>query len=870
MATETSGTSGVQRGRLDTPFFRSKFTVPSTPHHVAHRARLLSVLDDLRSYPVTAIVAPAGAGKTALAADWVRRSWERSGWLALDESDSDPARFWAALVAALEHLVPGVAERAGGPDDLDSALRALADDLALTDAAESVLVLDDVHRIEDDPATVAILASFVEQRPRWLHLVLLSRRRPPLPVDRLRAAGALADVGFDVVRFTDDEAVAALEGLCPGVPAEQVLSVVRRADGWAAALQLAALAIRSHGQERWAELAAGGFASDKLIDDYVWHEVLRAESAEVIELLLAISVVDRVNYGLAEALTDRTDAGDLLEEAETRGLFVTRLDASGWFEVHGLVRDFLTAEFRRRSPDAFRDRHARAARWFESVDDGTEALDHWLEAGEPDRALALLAELSTRLADAGRTSLIARVLDRLPSEVTHRDADALIRYAWCLMTVDRAGFLEALAALDGAGPTDPAGAPRLEVMRATSCFLDGDWPATEQAARATLDAGGTGADGPAWSLVAHALALDERWDDEGAAVGDARTGAGSDSERRIAFEGTRAIGLALAGQPLDALRTAAGVRKLAGTARLQSLLTELSLADALVAHEIGDRERARAELEALSVTAAHPLSFAGLLAEVQLVEMAVEDGLLDDAARMLEKAETTCRDAFGLREYGAPGAASLVARTGTTVALAQDDLDAAARWARRVVDPFWGPLGLARVRLAAGEQEPAAAALALAEPRCVRHQVVGDLVAARSLASAPAGDPRKTVAGAIETAAEHGLLQTVATWGAGLGETIELAAWRVPDGWMQRLRRAMVPGIDEAVDEAALEHLTSREREVLRLLPTRLTHREIASELFVSPNTLKFHLRLIYRKLGVSSRADAVEKARQLQLLRRP
>ncbi|MGO4255820.1 LuxR C-terminal-related transcriptional regulator [Marmoricola sp. RAF53] len=849
---------------MDTPFFRSKFTAPGTPHHVVARERLLDLLDDLSAYPVTAVVAPAGAGKTALAADWVRRR-DRVAWLSLDESDRDPVQFWAALVVALDRLAPGIGERAGvlpdGVDDLEPSLRVLADDLAVLDAEEAVLVLDDVHRVEGEPATEATLRSFVEHKPDWLHLLLLSRRRPPLPVERLRATGTLADVGFDVLRFTTDEGVALLAGLCPGVAADELGPVALRADGWAAALQLAALAIRAHGHEH------------ALVDDYVWHEVLRAERPDLIDLLLAVSVVDRVNYGLAETLTGRADAGDLLEEAESRGLFVTRLDTSGWFEVHGLVRDLLTAESRRRSAQDLRTLHARAARWFESVGDGATALEHWLDAEDPERALLLLADLAAPLAHAGRGALVTRVLDRLPAEVAHTDPAAQVRVAWCRLHVDRTGFVEALPAVDEAA-ADQATRERLAVLRAAARFADGDWAGAARAARETVAGAGIrpGLDpvaGHAWSLVAHGLALTECWDDDGPEVLEARLGAAADPDRRTAFEGPRAIGLALAGQPLDALRAAAGVRRVARAAGMQTLRTELSLADALVAVEIGDREQARAELDGLVARTAYPMTFAGFVARIQLTELAVGDGLLDEAAVALRAAETICREELGLREFGAAGAASLLARTGTSLALAQEDLTAATRWAQRVQDPFWGPVEAARVHLAGGDRPAAAAALEPAVPRCPRHRVVADLVAARVLPASERERAVKAVTAAVETAAEHGMLQTVAWWGAGLVETIELAAWRVPDGWMQRLRRVLVPGLDEGAEDGAVEHLTSREREVLRLLPTRLTHREIATELFVSQNTLKFHLRLIYRKLGVNSRADAVERARRLGLLRR-
>ncbi len=115
----------------------------------------------------------------------------------------------------------------------------------------------------------------------------------------------------------------------------------------------------------------------------------------------------------------------------------------------------------------------------------------------------------------------------------------------------------------------------------------------------------------------------------------------------------------------------------------------------------------------------------------------------------------------------------------------------------------------------------------------------------------------------------HGMVQTVAAQGRAAVELVERCAWRAPAGWLDRVRRASVHALaiehDSRWEQAAgVEPLTDRERDVVRFLPSRLTLQEIANELYISMNTLKFHLKVIYRKLGVSSRAEAAEIARQL------
>src|SRR6478752_9514293 len=354
MADDRSGSGLVQRGRFDSPFFRSKFRVPSTPRHFVPRPRLMQLLDDLADYPVTALVAPAGAGKTALVAEWLQGTRRRAAWLALDSSDRYEQGVLTALAASVDQLAPGctqstmaVLRRTHDPED---AVHALVDALEDVETDPAVLVIDDVHLVDDAPAA-ASLTAFIEHKPDWLALVLLSRRQLALPVDRLRAGGVLADLTFDALRFSDAEATEMLVGLCPDVSVEDIPEVTDWAGGWAAALQLAALAVRSQRATAVPRPRTGSDVppgSDRLVHEYLWHEVLSAERSEMIELLLGVSVVDRVNYSLAEALTGRPDAGDLLAEAERRGLFVTALESGGWFEVHALVRDMLRAELGRR------------------------------------------------------------------------------------------------------------------------------------------------------------------------------------------------------------------------------------------------------------------------------------------------------------------------------------------------------------------------------------------------------------------------------------------------------------------------------------------------------------------------------------------
>ncbi len=216
-----------------------------------------------------------------------------------------------------------------------------------------------------------------------------------------------------------------------------------------------------------------------------------------------------------------------------------------------------------------------------------------------------------------------------------------------------------------------------------------------------------------------------------------------------------------------------------------------------------------------------------------------------------------------MAEPRAPGAWARLARAGMLLALASGEAEEARNWAKMVDDGFWAGASAARLHLAEGNESAALAALDEATPRCVRHEVVQALLRARAVRDRH-DEAVKYTSIAIDLAASNGILQTVVSEGAELTELVEAVAWRAPVHWMDRFRRAAKPAGATRLRSTAdvVERLTEREVDVARFLPSRLTVREIAQELYISQNTLKFHLKVIYRKLGVSSRAEAAAVAR--------
>jgi LuxR family maltose regulon positive regulatory protein len=884
MSESAARTSDRRPDRAASPFLRVKLRRPVVPRHHVHRERLVRLLDEASTAPLTLVVAPAGAGKTVLVAAWAASTGHRTAWLSLDDGDRDGHQLWRVAIAALETLRPGCGDRAldllrrrGSLTEVVGQLLADLDG----DHPRSTLVVDDLHVIGDDAAT-ASLRSFLEHLPPWLHVVALSRRDPALPIDRLRARGHLREVRLAELMFSRDEAHEMLSRLAPTLAEDELRATTEKVGGWAAGLQLTALAARSrshmpHDAPVPGDLPGDLPGDDLLVDDYVWREVFDGEDQDLVEVLLDVAVVERVNAGLGRALTGRDDADRLLVEAEARGLFVTRLDPEGWFSVHALVRSVLLAELGRRSPERVTDRHVRAAHWFEDHDEVVPALEHWISAGRPRAALRLLAARVAELYDSGREATIRHTIARLPASLTGTDVDAMIELAWCHLLVSRRRFVELVDQAawwaERSAPDEPRRV-RLAVLRSIAATISGDWAEGGRLARRALhDLGAaTWPNDPigrfGWNMVARDIALSERWDDASDEVREADLALGPDPERHLALQGTRALGLVLAGRPTEALLVAAGIRRTAATSTLVILRGELALAEAMAHLELGERDRAVPELLALAEEPAEATAYCRVLAALQLAEAHLDVGETEDANGAFELARSLIET-----EISGHGARDWLVRTGSRLAVVEGragGADGAERQGETIEDPFWRGVVVARAALARGDMTAAVAALPVLAPRCVRHQVVVDLLRART--ATDRHDATVHATAAAELASTHGLLRTVAAEGPDVVELIERSAASVPPQWLDRLRRAIAVG---AGDGAAggetfetFEPLTERERDVLRFLASRLTVKEIADELYVSVNTLKFHVKAIYRKLGVRTRAEAAEVARRMTTVR--
>ena len=710
-------------GSMQSRLLKARMRAPRTPEHYVNRPRLHKLLDEAAQAAVTLVIAPAGAGKTSLLSAWAAQSSIPVCWLSLDEADRDVSLLWFEITSSLESAASGYRQRTEGHrrpvdpsvDMLDELLEDIDRDLQ----SPTILVLDDVHLADSDSAVAESLSAFLQQVPALLHVVVLSRRMPHLPLDRLRARGRLSEVHLSELLFSPSEAAEMLVRLSPTLREDQVTATVKIADGWAAGIQLAALASRSG--RAVDPLDPPSVGAGVLIHDYIWHEVLAREDPELIAVMSDVAVVERVEAGLAQALTGRADAGDLLQRAEERGLFVSRLKAEGCFAVHALVRTTLLEELARTSPDHIRRQHVAAAKWFESSNDVASSLEHWLLAEDYRSALRLLAAKHADLYDSGRESTLRRFIEDIPPTTATADFEAMLEFAWCHLLISRRRFVELVEQLVWwvkQWGCDEEFSARVTILESIAATMSGNWVKGGTLARQALGAMGEswwrdplGRFG--WNMVAREIALTDSWDDSSYEVRQAELSLGRDAPRRVAFEGTRVLGEALAGWPVDAIRVAAGIRGTLASEHMTILDAELTTGEAIARREIGDKDRALLELEAVAEAPAETMLYCRVLALVELVQAHLDNGDRDEAKRRFAQAE----DVIDVESFGTDGR-ELLARVGVRLGVAESDPNSARRWAFSIVDNFWRHLSIARVHIAEGDRTGALAALDAADPRC--------------------------------------------------------------------------------------------------------------------------------------------------------
>jgi LuxR family maltose regulon positive regulatory protein len=876
---------------------------PAVPRLI-DRGDLVAALDRAATRKVTVISAPAGSGKTSLLHAWAGRPGQpgQLAVLQVQRDQQDAQQFWLALLDAARHVTgansgaerPAATPDFNGPAMVDRVLSQLAG------ARGSVtLVIDDLHELTS-PEALAQLTRLLTNLPPQVHAVLTTRHDARLRLHQLRLAGELAEIRAADLRFSERETSALLDASGIALSAAGAALLHQRTEGWAAGLRLAAISLTGHPDpERFVAEFSG---SDRTVAEYLIAEMLGRQPADVQDLLLRTSLLDRFNGELADLLTGRPGSERILLGLEDANAFVESLDPERtWFRYHHLLADFLRLELRRTLPAEVPVLHRRAAEWFIRQGQAGDAIRHTQAAGDWADAARLLADQSLRLTLDGQAQTMRALVRAFPPGADHPDL-ALVR---AMGDLAQGRLDEAAAHLSVAeahvAATPPDRRRRLGVAIASLQlalarrrghlagviehvrFLDS--PVTGQSyedialgsdlrAVALMNLGTA----EAWTL---GLPDAERHLREGAVLareigrpylevgclaqlGFAYIFHGAAVPKNDSFATTQrrcreAIALAerygWGTEPViaPALMTLAGTmvwlgdfdegeRWLRRTER--GLQTDTGPDIRLLLHQTAGilhagRGRHREALEAFA--AAEDL--ASQLEGSQALASQMTGWLLATQARLGLPGEARALIAALDDERASSGE---IRNARAVICLAEGDPAGALGALRDVLDgtaPVLGYTTVMEAHLLTG----------------LAHRALGDQRAANQAAER-----------ALALAESDRLVLPFAMTGsAGLLEALprhETAHAALLADILDVLHGASPAARDRSSSPPA-EELSPGELRVLRYLPTNLTRPEIAGELSVSPNTVNAHIRSIYAKLQVGDRSSAVRRARELRLL---
>ena len=730
----------------------SKLQVPDGRADGVPRTALVNRLRAAGAFPIVLVVAPAGYGKTTLLSQWAARDARPFAWVSVDERDNDPFVFLRHVVAAIDRIEPvgaHVIEAFDGASDTiwDAIVPRLSSELS-SRRSPLVIVLDGADALESTDSIEAI-EILSDNLPRGSMIAVAGRSLPRLPIASFRVAGPLLEIGAYELALSRREAEILLRAAGVELDENEIAGLLRRTEGWAAGLHLAALASRAAADGQPFEVASFT-GDDRDVADYLRAEYVSRLEPRVLRFLRRTSVLERMCAPLCDAVLRTRRSGAQLEAIEQANLFVVQLDHNrGWYRYHHLFRDLLQRELEQNEPDLMPVLHRRAEKWYEARGDPESALHHAHAAGDIDDEARILSSIALQVHDSGRAAVVEGWLDLF--DVDERlDRHPAVAIQGSRIHAARGHAVEAdrwlHAAERGVAARRKGVAevrPKIAVMRAALCA---DGPAKMQA--------------DAESAV-ESLPKDDAW--------------------------------------LPAARLVQGAAAL--------LLGHADRADSILAEAV--------ELAArMGATETHAIA-------------AGERSLIAAARDDVREADVLAEDAWRVVMEGELGSYPTSA-----LALAVS----------------------ARSRLRHGQWDRA------------RHQLTAAMHLTPNLTYALpwlAVQARTELADAYVTLRDHEAAQHELEEVRGI--MTARPALGVVSAGVERLEReiAEIPQAQDGVSSG----LTRAELRLLPLLHTHLSFKEIGERLHVSRNTIKTQAISVYRKLGVSSRSQAVAIAEDIGLI---
>ena len=901
---------------MDTTPLATKLHTPPICQLLVLRPRLTAALSKSLNGSLTLVSAPAGYGKSTLVTNWLREIDIPSTWLSLDEGDNDPIRFLQYFITALQKIVPTVRPdllvvlQEKHPDPFAVLLNIIINEFDRY-AAPFVLVLDDFHTIQAQPV-LEIITYLLDHAPSQMHLVILTRTDPLLPLSRLRVRNQLAEIRADQLHFTREEIATYLnEAIGLRLSTDDIAALEERTEGWIAGLQLAAIAMQSHiamqdGKDIHSFIAAFT-GSHYYIMDYLVEEVLALQSESVRSFLMYTSILDRMCGSLCNAVIEVDAPGIidgqlLLETLEQNNLFLIPLDdEQHWYRYHHLFADVLIRHLEKQFPGKLPNLHLRASQWFEQNGFIPEAIQHSLAAGDRDHATHLIEQNGVSLLIRGEVITLLKWMEAVdPYSKTHPWFYIFKAWAFALSgNLDRVDEM-LLAAEELISRLEPTQDIRMmqgtiAAARAYRANLQGEAKIAADFARQAL---GFLPDINITSLSLRTVAY--------ALLGDASSMSGNLDEAREAYTEAAEIG------------------QVAGDVHL-TIVNNSNLANVLI--EQGSLRQAAGIYSDTLQIATRPDGQKSIIAGRvygELSQVYYEWNHLDDAFQYAQQCLTLCRQ-WGNMDQQAVGYVMLarLEHLQNHPGNVQEAMEAAEHLVNRFnLAPkysVWVMSALARLSILQGnlekasqfvyqsgidevsthdeseipyQQEPIVlilvrllmakgefnAALALSQ-RLLQKAETGkrigriiEVLVLQSLAFQGKKDMDQALEAlkkAFSLAQPEGYCRVFLDEGEPMLKLIfQAKAHRIGASFATELLFALgeTPGKEPPPAQFLIEPLTARELEVLKLIEAGYSNQDIADKLVISMPTVKRHISNIYAKLGVESRTQAVSLGRELKL----
>jgi LuxR family maltose regulon positive regulatory protein len=902
---------------------RTKFYAPPIRPSQIARSRLINQINRGLDRALILISAPAGYGKTTLVSSWLKDLHVPSTWLSLDEGDNDPIRFLQNFLAALHKIIPALQPdlistfQGMKPDPFTALMNFLINEIAVCEAP-FVFVIDDFHVIQVQPI-LDLLTALLENMLSQMHLVLISRIDPPLPLFRLRARDQLVEIRAEQLQFTQEETTVFLnEVMGLRLSDDDVSALEIRTEGWIAGLQLASIALQatvsqSHlsmqGSKDIHSFISEFTGSHYYIMDYLTEEVLKLQSESLSLFLMQTSILSSMCGPLCEAVVDKKEGEPIkgqamLEDLEQKNLFVVPLDDKRqWYRYHHLFADMLSRHLENRIPRQAPELHRRASQWYEQNGFIPEGIQHALIAGERDRAIQLIEQNGVQLLIHGEVTTLLRWIETVePYSQTHPWFYIFKAWAYALTgDLDRVeGMLRIAEELISSMETPQ----EVRIMQGTIAAARAHRANLQGQARIAADFARQALEYlPDIDLVSRSLRTVAT-----SLLGDASSMSGDLEEAKRAYIESARIG------------------KAAGDIHL-TIVVNSNLSNILIEQGLL-HQAARVYSESLSM-ATRPDGQKTLIAGrvfVELSQVFYEWNRLEEAFMYAQQGMALCQQ-WGNMDLQAVGYVMLarLQHLRSHLEEAQGAMQAAEQLANAYDlaprNSVWVKSALARLSIYQGNLEKAShfiqatgvtmtgftgdveitylhepiflvymrlllahgeydTALALCKSLLQNAQAakrIGRTIEVLAL-QALAFQGKKDLDQALEVleraillAQPERYIRTFLDEGEPMAKLLYKArSHRMGTAYAGELLSAMGNSFGRALPpaEVLIEPLTLRELEVLKFIEAGYSNQEIAAELVISMPTVKRHISNIYTKLGTSSRTQAVSRGRELNLFR--